>query len=79
MKYLEESNKNLISLRTSLITTVVLLTGGLIGMILSEVGTTVKIILSLLGLYLNLLFISDILAANNEIKKNIGVMKDEYK
>lgn len=67
MKYLEESNKNLISLRTSLITTVVLLTGGLIGMILSEVGTTVKIILSLLGLYLNLLFISDILAANNEI------------
>lgn len=31
MKYLEESNKNLISLRTSLIAVVALLTGGLVG------------------------------------------------
>lgn len=36
MKYLEESNKNLISLRTSLIAVVALLTGGLVGLILTN-------------------------------------------
>ena len=36
MKYLEESNKNLISLRTSLIAVVALLTGGVVGLSLAE-------------------------------------------
>ena len=36
MKYLEESNKNLISLRTSLIAVVTLLSGGLVGLSLAD-------------------------------------------
>lgn len=63
MKYLEESNKNLISLRTSLIAVVALLTGGLVGLILSDVVTIAKIFFIILGVYFDLLFISDILAA----------------
>lgn len=75
MKYLEESNKNLISLRTSLIAVVALLTGGLVGLILSDVVTIAKIFFIILGVYFDLLFISDILAANDELKRNIGAMK----
>ncbi len=79
MKYLEESNKNLISLRTSLIAVVALLTGGLVGLILSDVVTIAKIFFIILGVYFDLLFISDILAANDELKRNIGAMKNESK
>ena len=79
MKYLEESNKNLISLRTSLIAVVALLTGGLVGLILSDVVTIAKIFFIILGVYFVLLFISDILAANDELKRNIGAMKNESK
>lgn len=79
MKYLEESNKNLISLRTSLIAVVALLTGGLVGLILSNVVTIAKIFFIILGVYFDLLFISDILAANDELKRNIGAMKNESK
>lgn len=79
MKYLEESNKNLISLRTSLIAVVALLTGGLVGLILSDVVTIAKIFFIILGVYFDLLFISDILAANDELKRNIGAMKNECK
>ena len=79
MKYLEESNKNLISLRTSLIAVVALLTGGLVGLILSDVVTIAKIFFIILGVYFDLLFISDIWAANDELKRNIGAMKNESK
>ena len=79
MKYLEESNKNLISLRTSLIAVVALLTGGLVGLILSDVVTIAKIFFIIFGVYFDLLFISDILAANDELKRNIGAMKNESK
>ena len=79
MKYLEESNKNLISLRTSLIAVVALLTGGLVGLILSDVVTIAKIFFIILGVYFDLLFFSDILAANDELKRNIGAMKNESK
>ena len=79
MKYLEESNKNLISLRTSLISVVALLTSGLVGLILSDVVTIAKIFFIILGVYFDLLFISDILAANDELKRNIGAMKNESK
>ena len=74
---MEESNKYLISLRTSLIAVVALLTGGLVGLILSDVVTIAKIFFIILGVYFDLLFISDILAANDELKRNIGAMKNE--
>lgn len=77
MKHLEEANKNLINLRTSLITVVAVLTGGLIGIVLTDTNILFKSFLIILGIYFDLLFINDILAANDEIKKNIGAIKNE--
>ena len=52
MEYLKESNKNLISLRTSLIAVVAWLTGGLVGMIYSDIDLGYKILPILLGFIL---------------------------
>lgn len=79
MKYLEESNKNLISLRTSLITTVVVLTGGIVGLILTGNYSLGKLFWIVLGVYFDFLFICNIININKNIDNNIGVIKNEYK
>lgn len=79
MKYLEESNKNLISLRTSLIAVVALLTGGLVGLTLSEPYSFLKIAWMVAGVYFDVLFIYNISQINKNITKNIGVIKNECK
>lgn len=53
---MEESNKNLISLRTSLIVVVALLTGGLVGLTLSEPYSFLKIAWMVAGTYFNYKF-----------------------
>ena len=79
MKYLEESNKNLISLRTSLIAVVTLLTGGLVGIAIAEINVVFKVFLLIFGLYFEILFISNISNTNKKIDENLGVIKDECK
>ncbi len=79
MKYLEEENKNLISLRTSLITIVTLLTGGIVGIAITDIDIIFKIFLLMFGIYFEILFISNITHLNKKIDNNIGVMKNEHK
>lgn len=79
MKYLEESNKNLISLRTSLIAVVALLTGGLVGVSLANMNLVYKSFLLIFGIYFEVLFIANIMRINEKINKNIGVIKNECK
>lgn len=79
MKYIEESNKNLISLRTSLIAVVALLTGGLLGLAFSENLSFGKLFWIVLGAYFDLLFIYNIIRINKVVENNIGVIKNEYK
>ncbi len=79
MKYLEEENKNLISLRTSLIAIVALLAGGIVGIAIAEINIIFKIFLLLFGIYFEVLFISNIANMNKKIDNNIGVMKNELK
>lgn len=79
MKYLEESNKNLISLRSSLIAVVAILTGGIVGIAITDINIIFKTFLLIFGIYFEILFISNINNINKEINKNIGVMKDDIK
>lgn len=73
MKYLEEENKNLISLRTSLIAIVALLAGGIVGIAITEINLIFKIFLLLFGIYFEILFISNIANMNKKIDNNIGI------
>ena len=77
MKYLEESNKNLISLRTSLIAVVTLLSGGLVGLSLADNFSLAKLLWIILGAYFDFLFIYNIIKINEIIDNNIGVIKNE--
>ena len=76
---IEEENKNLISLRTSLIAIVALLAGGIVGIAIAEINIIFKIFLLLFGIYFEVLFISNIANMNKKIDNNIGVMKNELK
>lgn len=79
MKYLEESNKNLISLRTSLIAVVALLTGGLVGVILTNDFSSGRLFWLIIGAYYDFIFISNIMKINKMIDNNIGVIKNDDK
>lgn len=79
MKYLEESNKNLISLRTSLIAVVALLTGGLVGVILTNDFSSGRLFWLIVGAYYDFIFISNIMKINKMIDNNIGVIKNDDK
>ena len=79
MKYLEESNKNLISLRTSLIAVVALLTGGLVGLILTNDFSSGRLFWLISGGYYDFIFISNIMKINKMIDNNIGVIKNDDK
>ncbi len=79
MKYLEESNKNLISLRTSLIAVVALLTGGLVGLILTNDFSSGRLFWLIIGGYYDFIFISNIMKINKMIDNNIGVIKNDDK
>lgn len=72
MKYLEEENKNLINLRTNLITLIVVITGGMFWLWLADFVINLKIFFILFGIYLDFLFLFNIIYSNSKINKNIG-------
>lgn len=80
MEYIREANKNLISLRNSLITVVVVLTGGIVGLILAEnMIFSMRIFFLISGIYFDFLFVCNIMDINKKIDKNLGALKNECK
>lgn len=76
MKAIELKIQNLINLRTSLITVIVVLTGGVIGLILSDINIIKTIGFIILGIYFDILFICNLLTINDKINKNIGEVNE---
>jgi len=75
---LKEENKHLqISLWTNLFATVVVLTGGLVGLFISEINTIYKLIFIPPSIYLDFLLIINLIDVNKIILNNIGAMKNE--
>lgn len=77
MNYLEEENKNLINLRTSLMTMIAVLTGGMFWLATSNFMIILKVFFILSGIYLDFLFLSEVIRVNTKINNNIGVIKNE--
>lgn len=76
MEVLSEINKNLMNLRTSLITVVIVITSGLAGIVLTKSFSTVNILLLVIpGIYFDIIFLQNILSVNNKINDNIRRMK----
>lgn len=80
MEYLKEANKNLISLRTSIIAVIVVLTGGISGLILSRSFSLTNIVVFLIpGIYFDIVFLQNVLSLNDRISDNIRRMQNEYR
>lgn len=75
MEYLKEENNNLIQLRTSLITLIIVLTGGLVGLTISADFSLIKLFFIFLGLYFDLLFLRNVINVNDKIIRNVKEMK----
>jgi len=75
---LKESNKNLISLRGSLITVVVVITGGLAGLIIAKSFSLLNILFLIIpGIYFDIVFLQNILTINKSIDNNIRRISNE--
>ncbi len=71
MEQIKESNKNLISLRTNIITVMIVLTSGVIGLLFIDISLIKFIILSCLGIYIDIVFLHNVICINNQIDSNI--------
>lgn len=78
MEVLSEINKNLMNLRTSLITVVIVITSGLAGIVLTKSFSSINILLLVIpGIYFDIIFLQNILSINNRIDNNIRRLQDE--
>lgn len=80
MEYLKETNKNLMGLRASLITVVIVITSGLAGLVLAKSFNPVNIfVLFIPGIYFDVIFLQNILSINEKINNNIMRMNNGIK
>ena len=71
MEKLKEENKILLNKRTSLINIMIILTGGILGLIVSDMNSLKIYILLLIGIYFDILFLCNILSIDNKLKQNL--------
>lgn len=70
--YLKETLKDLINLRTSLMTIIVVITTGLLGLLFTSISFEKFITLLLIGIYFDSMFLMNVLNINKEIKETTG-------
>lgn len=68
----KESNKNLINLRTNLITIILVLTSGIMGLIYTDISFLQKSFALIPGAYFDLLFIYNVIKINEILDKRTG-------
>ncbi len=77
MEQIKEANKNLINLRSSIITVMIVLTSGTISLLFVNIPLPKFIILLCSGIYFDLLFLHNVICINNEIENNIRRLPDD--
>lgn len=75
MDKIKEENKSLINLRSSLIAVLTVLNGGIAGLIVSEINIYKFVFLLIIGIYFDIIFISNLLTINKKINNNLKEIK----
>lgn len=75
-KYYTEKLKNLINLRTNLVTLIIVLIGGLFGLHLLNLNKVLFILALIFGCYFSLLFLINMANVNNNITKILEELKN---
>lgn len=79
MEHLKEENKNLMNIRNNLTTMIVVMTGGMFWLASTDFVILIKMLFIPIGIYLDFLFLFNIIYVNNKINENIGEIKNECK
>jgi len=61
--------KSLITLRSNLITVMIVITSGIVGLFLANISTIKLVILLIIGIYFSLIFLTNLIYVHNEIRR----------
>ncbi len=61
--------KSLITLRSNLITVMIVIVSGIVGLFLVNISTVKLVILLIIGIYFSLIFLTNLLYVHNEIQR----------
>lgn len=75
MEKIKEENKSLINLRASLIVVLTVLNGGIAGLIVADINIYKFVFLLIIGIYFDIIFISNLLTINKKINYNLKEIK----
>lgn len=75
--YYKEKIDTLTTLRANLFTCVIVLTGGIVGLFFSNVKITTLVIFALIGGYIDMTFIVNMISIHNDINKTLEDLKNE--
>lgn len=73
--YLVEKLKHLISLRSNLITVVIVLTGGVFSMLFVSIPPVIFYLLLVLGGYFDILFLLNLVNTHQDINKTLQILE----
>ena len=75
--YYKEKIRTLTTLRANLFTCVIVLTGGIVGLFFSNIKISIIVTFALIGGYLDMTFIVNMISIHNDINKTLEDLKYE--
>lgn len=78
-EYYVEKIRELTTLRTSLFTAIIILTGGMVGLFFTDANLILRFALFILGLYFDVVFLSNMISAHNNIRTTLEELKNGCK
>ena len=79
MEQIKEANKNLINLRSSIITVMIELTSGIFSLLFIEFPVIKSVVLFVIGLHFDALFLHNVICINKQIENNIRRLTNDSK
>ena len=74
-EYYQEKIKNMIALRTNLFTTVIILTGGVLGLFFIEIPLSKLVLFLIIGVYFDFIFLSNLISIDRNITRIVEELR----
>ncbi|MBO6087554.1 hypothetical protein J6P92_04310 [bacterium] len=78
-EYYVEKIRELTTLRTSLFTAIIILTGGMVGLFFTDANLILRFALFILGLHFDVVFLNNMISTHNDIRKTLEELKNGCK
>ena len=78
-EYYVEKIRELTTLRTSLFTAIIILSGGMVGLFFTDANLILRCALFILGLHFDIVFLSNMISTHNDIRTTLEELKNGCK